>query len=151
MSETHQPKLCRADVNRANAAHSTGPRTPEGKENSKRNSFKHGLYAKNLVIPGEDPAELDRLRARLRAEHQPGNETESILVNEIAENFWRLRRMREYEARAMDPENLDKWFNSGLLALCRPQHGFRRARHVQSHRYSAPAPKRPWLRSFHFS
>ncbi len=151
MSETQQPKLCRADVNRANAAHSTGPRTPEGKENSKRNSFKHGLYAKNLVIPGEDPAELDRLRARLRAEHQPGNETESILVNEIAENFWRLRRMREYEARAMQPENLDKWFDFRLADPGCPQHGFRRARHVQSCRYSAPAPKRPWLRSFHFS
>jgi hypothetical protein len=59
----------------------------------------------------------EQLSATLGAEHQPANETESILVNEIAENIWRLRRMRGYEARAMDPENLDKWFNSGLLNL----------------------------------
>lgn len=107
----------RAAVNRANAAHSAGPRTQDGKANSKRNSFKHGLYARDLVLPSEDPAELDQLRATLRREHQPANETESILVNEIAEHFWRLRRMREFEARGMQPENLDGWLESGLLAL----------------------------------
>ena len=95
----------------------TGPRTPEGKNRSKRNAFKHGLYAKDLVLPGESPAELNCLRETLRAEHQPVNETEEILVNEIAEHFWRLRRMRQLEARGMQPENLDSWFESGLLAL----------------------------------
>ena len=117
MSELQEHKRCRADVNRANAAYSTGPRSLEGKNNSKRNSFRHGLYARDLVLPGEDPAELDQLRARLRSEHQPGNETESILVNEIAENFWRLRRMREMEARGMQPEDFDGWFEAGLLTL----------------------------------
>lgn len=117
MPEPQEHKRCRADVNRANAAHSTGPRSAEGKNNSKRNSFKHGAYAKDLVLPGEDPAELDRLRARLRAEHQPGNETESILVNEIAEQFWRLRRMREMEVRALQPEKFDRYLNAGLFPL----------------------------------
>ncbi|MBV8551021.1 MAG: hypothetical protein JOY54_06945 [Acidobacteriaceae bacterium] len=107
----------RAEINRLNAANSTGPRTLEGKDKSKRNSFKHGLYAKDLVLPGEDPAELNRLRSTLRAEHQPTSETEEILVNEIAEHFWRLRRMRQLEARGMQPENLDGWLESGLLAL----------------------------------
>jgi len=95
----------------------TGPRTPEGKNRSKRNSFKHGLYAKDLVLPGESADELNCLRETLRANHQPVNETEEILVNEIAEHFWRLRRMRQFEARGMQPENLDGWLESGLLAL----------------------------------
>ncbi len=96
---------------------SGGPSTPEGKATSRWNSFKHGLYAKQLVLPGEDPAQLDALRSRLCAEHQPVNETEEILVNEIAENFWRLRRFRELEARGMQPENMLDWLDRGLLPL----------------------------------
>jgi hypothetical protein len=96
---------------------STGPTTEQGRNTSRWNSFKHGLYAKQLVLPGEDPAELDALRATLRAEHQPATETEEILVNEIAEQFWRLRRMRHFEARGMQPEEFDHWFQNGLLAL----------------------------------
>lgn len=104
-------------ANQANAQHSTGPQSPEGKARSSRNSFKHGLYSKQLVLPNEDPAELDRLRLSLRAEHQPINTTEDILVNELAESFWRIRRMREREAAAMQPENFGTWIELGLLAV----------------------------------
>jgi len=97
----------RAEINRANSLHSRGPRSPEGKAKSSQNSFKHGLYSKQLVLPNEDPAELDDLRASLRAQHQPANTTEEILVNELAENFWRIRRMRQLEARTLNPENLE--------------------------------------------
>jgi hypothetical protein len=84
-------------ANRANAQKSTGPKSIEGRTRSSRNSFKHGLYSKQLVLPGEDPAELDALKANLRAEHQPVSETEEILVNEMAEQYWRLRRARRLE------------------------------------------------------
>jgi len=110
-------KSTRAEINRANAQHSTGPKTAEGKNNSKRNSFKHGLYSKDLVCFGEDPAELDELRASLHAEHQPATETEEILVNEIAEHFWRLRRMRKCEALGMQDGNFNSYFQQGLWVL----------------------------------
>ena len=90
------------DANRANAQKSTGPKSEEGKIRSSRNSFKHGLYSKQLVVGAEEAAELDTLKAKLRAEHQPINETEEILVNELAEQFWRLRRARTYEASLLD-------------------------------------------------
>jgi hypothetical protein len=99
------------------AGRCTGPRTQHGKDTSRWNSFKHGLYAKQLVIPGENPAELDALRASLRVEYQPANTTEDILVNEIAEQFWRVRRMRNFESCAMEPENFENWSERGLLAL----------------------------------
>jgi hypothetical protein len=89
-------------ANRANAQRSTGPKTIEGKTNASRNSFKHGLYSKQLVVGAEEAAALDQLKSNLRAEHQPINETEGILVNELAEQFWRLRRARAYEARLLD-------------------------------------------------
>jgi hypothetical protein len=104
-------------ANQANSQKSTGPKSADGKARSSRNSFKHGLYSKELVLPNEDPAELDQLRSSLRAEHQPINTTEEMLVNDLAENFWRLRRMREFETRAMQPENIHVWHDSGLLAV----------------------------------
>jgi hypothetical protein len=103
----------RVAINKANSQYSTGPRTAEGKTASSQNAFKHGLYSKQLILPGEDPAELDALRADLRREHQPATTTEDILVNELAEHYWRLRRMRKFEARAMSAEN----FETGLAIL----------------------------------
>lgn len=106
----------RAAINRANSQHSTGPRTVEGKTASSQNAFKHGLYSKQLILPGEDPAELDALRADLRREHQPATTTEDILVNELAEHYWRLRRMRKLEARAMGAGSFDD-VQKGLAIL----------------------------------
>jgi hypothetical protein len=54
----------RAEINRRNAARSTGPRTPEGKSRSRLNALKHGLTARTLVLPGEDP---EAFRGRLEA------------------------------------------------------------------------------------
>ena len=54
--------VARAERNRRNAQHSTGPRTPEGRACSAQNATKHGLYAKSLVIRGEDPDALHALR-----------------------------------------------------------------------------------------
>ena len=107
----------RADVNRANSQHSTGPTSARGKARSSQNSFKHGLYSQSLILPDEDPAEFDHLRSTLRDEHQPTNTIEEILVDELAQHFWRMRRFRELEARALQPENLDSWCNNGLFAL----------------------------------
>ena len=40
-------------ANRANAAKSTGPKTPRGKRNSSRNGIRHGLLASVILIEGE--------------------------------------------------------------------------------------------------
>ena len=48
-------------ANKRNAKHSTGPRTPEGKQRSSQNALKHGLLSVQSVIPGEDPADYDQL------------------------------------------------------------------------------------------
>jgi hypothetical protein len=68
--------------------------------------FRHGLCSEQLVIKGEDPAELDALKADFVSEHQPGNLTEEILVNEMAEHYWRLKRFRHAEASLMNAETL---------------------------------------------
>ena len=54
----------RAEINRRNAARSTGPRTPEGKARSRLNAVKPGCRARLPVLPGEDP---EAYRGRLDA------------------------------------------------------------------------------------
>ena len=49
-------------ANRENAKKSTGPRTEEGKARVSLNALKHGLLARDAVLPSEDPAEFDRQR-----------------------------------------------------------------------------------------
>ena len=53
-------------ANRANALHSTGPKTPEGKAAVRLNAFRHGLLARDVVLPGEDAG-------RLRGSLEPGS------------------------------------------------------------------------------
>ena len=82
----------RAESNRLNARHSTGPKSPEGKLASSRNSLKHGLASGQILIPGEDPAAFEALLHDLIEEHQPGNTTEDLLVHEMAQSHWLAQR-----------------------------------------------------------
>jgi len=58
-------------AHRQNARKSTGPRTDEGNVASRVNALKHGLLAKDVVLPNEDPARFDELYEGLAAEFQP--------------------------------------------------------------------------------
>ncbi len=87
----------RLEANRANAQLSSGPKTEQGKSISSQNSFKHGLYSSRLIIPSEDPAQLDALKATFFAEHKPATETEALLVQEMAEHYWLMKRYRRLE------------------------------------------------------
>ena len=94
--------LSQITANRVNAQSSTGPRTPSGIETCKFNATRHGLAGKQIVTKGEDPAAYDRLRAQLIAEHSPVNELEAMLVEEIAQNWWRLQRARRTETAVIN-------------------------------------------------
>ena len=80
------------DANRRNAQHSTGPRTPEGKERSRLNALRHGLAAQSALLPGEDPADLDALARRMREAHRPAPGLEEVLVERLVALAWKLRR-----------------------------------------------------------
>ncbi len=70
----------------------TGPTTPEGKAISSGNSLKHGLASGRVIIPGENPAEFEALLSDLIKEHAPANETESLLVQQMAQSWWLMQR-----------------------------------------------------------
>jgi hypothetical protein len=122
MSVRSKSKKSRATVNRANAQKSSGPKTEQGKAVSSQNSFKHGLYSKAIVIPGEDPAKFEALRADLGAEHRPVGVTEEMLVDELAQHYWRMKRFRSLDAqmyRSKGPqENGGSALDTASLVQC---------------------------------
>src|SRR5574340_309310 len=79
-------------ANRLNAAKSTGPKTPEGKEAVSMNALKHGLCARRDVIPGEDAAEFHVHRQETLAELAPVGRVERAIAERIVRLIWRLER-----------------------------------------------------------
>src|SRR6185503_2690113 len=85
-------------ANTANAQHSTGPRTPEGKTVSAQNSRKHGLTSKDLVIGADEQPEFDSLRDALTADITPPGEIELLQFDLLLHAAWNLHRIRKREA-----------------------------------------------------
>ena len=86
------------DANRRNAQKSTGPRTPEGKANSRRNGLLHGLTAKTCMLDGEDPAELTNLVDKLSEKYHPQDTDEDFYVERMAKARCRYNRIMPLEA-----------------------------------------------------
>ena len=84
-------------ANRDNAKKSTGPRTPQGKSHSRWNALKHGAFAKQRLIDGEDEKTYQQLSARVFAETTPKTAIERMLVDQIVGDLWRLRRVEQAE------------------------------------------------------
>ncbi len=78
----------RIDANRRNCLKSTGARTVNGRAVSRLNGLKHGLTAKTVVIPSEDPAEYHQLLADVSGTLVPRNRIETILTAQIAHASW---------------------------------------------------------------
>ena len=84
-------------ANRANACHSTGPKTPEGKAAVRLNACGHGLLARDAVLPGEDANAFEDLFNQLRAHYLPVGPIEEFLVARLTNTMWRLQRVPRAE------------------------------------------------------
>src|SRR5271154_1250847 len=119
----------RAATNRANSAHSTGPRTEAGKQRSSLNALRHGLTAQTAVLPTEDPEAHQRHIQQFLEEYKPATATETQLVHEIANTAWRLNRipLLEAELLSQDPNPQSLIPQLATLGL----HGSRLSRQFQ--------------------
>ncbi len=101
--------LDRAAINRSNAQHSTGPRTPEGKARSSQNALRHGLSSRTALISSEDQQAYAGHCSKFFDEYRPATPTETQLTQELADTAWRLNRIPALEAqllhRAANPPN----------------------------------------------
>ena len=102
------PTRAQIKANRNNAKKSTGPHTEEGKARVAKNALKHGLLARDTVLPGEDPADFDRQLSALEADIQPANSLEFELVRQIADAQWRMRRLTRLETGFLAAALADK-------------------------------------------
>lgn len=100
------------EANRANARHSTGPATPGGQARSAFNGLRHGLFAREVVLPGEDRAAYDNFVRKLNADLRPRGVVEKELLNRAAALWWRLGRTAAIEAGLLNPD----WSNDPRAA-----------------------------------
>jgi len=92
--------VAQIQANRSNAQKSTGPRTAAGKERASRNALKHGLLAREAVIPGEDPEEFELFREGMIDELAPVGAVETMLAQRVVSLSWRLRRAERLQNAA---------------------------------------------------
>jgi len=89
-------------ANQQNAQKSTGPQTAEGKAAVSQNAVRHGLFAAEAVIQGEDPSDYELYRDKYLAELLPVGMVESMLAERIVSLWWRLRRAERMQNEAIE-------------------------------------------------
>ena len=88
-------------ANQRNSQLSTGPLTQEGKTIVCQNAVKHGIFTKDvLILAGdgkEDAKEYGELLDNLIQDLKPNGQMQHLLVEKIAVDFWRLKRVLRCE------------------------------------------------------
>jgi len=95
------------EANRQNAQRSTGPKTPEGKAKSGRNSITHGIFAKHFLNQAEPEtvAEIETLAVGIQEHYQPVGMVEEILVQKIVVETARYGRILGVEQQELARAN----------------------------------------------
>ena len=93
--------LRRAEINRGNAQHSTGPKTETGKQKSSLNALRHGLTGQIVVMPGEDLAAYQQHVKSFTDDLHPVGAIETNLVQALADASWRLNRVAVLETNLL--------------------------------------------------
>ena len=103
MSEVSEAQLA---ANRANATHSTGPKTEEGQKRSSLNAMRHGLTGRTVLLPREKRQAYDAFSQEIFNQLKPASPMEREVVQLIVAQQWRLRRAEAIEnaLMGMDPE-----------------------------------------------
>ena len=90
---------------------STGPRTPEGKSISAKNSLKHGLTAE--AVPDHLRPVFNDLRNELRSQCRPEGPLEEIFFDKLVTARWNMLRSLDLENELYD-------LSEGKDPLCHP-------------------------------
>jgi len=109
MSLRQAPQLSpqRRAAARQNAQHSTGPRSPAGKLNSKMNALRHGERAAPenhsavMRALGEDPQAFANLKQQLLAAFGPGDALWERQIDDLARLYWRRDRLERAQQGLM--------------------------------------------------
>jgi hypothetical protein len=95
------PPSARAEAARRNGAKSQGPKTDAGKQRSSQNAIKHGMYCRDIVVPGESLDEYHDLRDSYLQEFHPSGPAEAHQVQTMIDAEWRINRFRQSETAVL--------------------------------------------------
>ena len=84
--------------NRANAAHSTGPKTEAGKKRSSLNAYRHGLTGQTIILTAEDLVAYQDVTRTFFNDYKPVGTLEKRLVQFLSDTTWRLDRVAALES-----------------------------------------------------
>lgn len=99
MEETQKPTKAissrKIEANRRNAQRSTGPKTPEGKAKSSKNSITHGIFVKKFLngAAAETITEIEAFAEAIREYYEPVGMLEDLLVQKIVIELARDHRV----------------------------------------------------------
>jgi hypothetical protein len=85
----------RSAINRKNASASTGPKSERGKRAVSMNACKHGMCARKVALPHEDPEAVDRRLGQWTESCRPADDMELYLVEQAVRASLSLDRCRD--------------------------------------------------------
>ena len=91
----------RREINLRNSKKSTGPKTEQGKAKARQNALKHGLRAKILALPNEDPVKIAERSASWNDYYNPKSPASQHLVNECVQATLLSDRVHTYHHVAL--------------------------------------------------
>jgi hypothetical protein len=103
-STVPEERTTKAEANRRNALKSTGPKSARGKQKSRLNSLKDGLFSKEVVVTaaGERVENFKRFEAWVWDSAQPDGAIEEILTNDVVANWWGRQRIRRCQSAELE-------------------------------------------------
>jgi len=102
--QPYRASSLRSEASRQNGRKSHGPRTPDGKNRSRRSALKHGLCAETLLLEAgnqEENTALQALRARLEQQFLPRTVEQQLLLETAVHALWQKQRGLQFEAREL--------------------------------------------------
>jgi hypothetical protein len=72
---------------------STGPRTPQGKQRSRYNALKHGIFSRKLLLRNESRAEYESLLKGMYEDVKPEGTLAMEIFMDMVFNRWNKRRL----------------------------------------------------------
>jgi hypothetical protein len=108
-------------ASKTNGSLSRGPLSDLGKQRSSLNALKHGGYAHQYVVLGEDPEAFQEYALEMREHWQPRNIIEKDLVEQLIRVAWKIRRLGSLEAAVLSTEMLDYYRSDLLLDYRKPR------------------------------
>jgi len=96
-----------------------------GKERTRYNALKSGLFAKVVLLSHESQSQFDDLHHGLQDDLMPKGTLEEVLVEKLATNLWRYRRLLQVEIAGVQ-KNIEhqEEENSGFLPRPLPFRAF---------------------------